>query len=84
MIGRIEWTHSARRDLRRLDSQVSRRVVSAVVEFAGRRRGDTKKLRGSETEWRLRVGDWRVRFTYVEQGKTIMILRVLHRSQAYR
>ena len=84
MSSRVEWTASARRDIRRLDSPVARRVVVSVVEFAESGRGDVIKLQGTEMEWRLRVGDWRVRFTFTDQGHTIMILRVLHRSQAYR
>ncbi|MCY4596273.1 MAG: type II toxin-antitoxin system RelE/ParE family toxin [Bryobacterales bacterium] len=33
--------------------------------------------------WRLRVGDWRVFYTYESVSRTIVVARVLHRSQAY-
>ncbi len=34
-------------------------------------------------EWRLRVGDLRVRFAYVEEDDVILVLRVLPRGKAY-
>ena len=34
-------------------------------------------------EWRLRVGDLRVRFAYVDEEEAIVVLRVLPRGKAY-
>ncbi len=48
------------------------------------RRGDLQKLHGSREEWRLRVGDYRVRFLPDSGSQVIAILRVLPRDQAYR
>lgn len=45
-------------------------------------RGDIAKLVGSDDEWRLRVGEWRVRFT--RQDGIVYVLRVLPRGRAYR
>jgi len=47
-------------------------------------RGDIRRLTGIEKEWRLRVGDWRVRFTRVQATHTVSVLRVLPRGRAYR
>jgi mRNA-degrading endonuclease RelE of RelBE toxin-antitoxin system len=38
----------------------------------------------SSREWRLRVGDWRVRFTFDDEQRVIVVLRVLPRGRAYR
>jgi mRNA-degrading endonuclease RelE of RelBE toxin-antitoxin system len=35
-------------------------------------------------EWRLRVGDWRVRFDRDDEAQAIVVLRVLPRGRAYR
>jgi mRNA-degrading endonuclease RelE of RelBE toxin-antitoxin system len=35
-------------------------------------------------EWRLRVGDWRVRMRFVAAHRTVVVLRVLPRGRAYR
>ena len=81
---RIDWTDPAARDLRRLDRTTFRRVTRAVISFAETGHGDIAKLQGREPEWRLRAGDWRVRFTFADNGQTMRVLRVLHCREAYR
>ena len=45
--------------------------------------GNVKRLQGIDPpEYRLRVGDYRVRFH--REGETIRILRVRNRREAYR
>jgi mRNA-degrading endonuclease RelE of RelBE toxin-antitoxin system len=44
--------------------------------------GDIKRLRGSG-EYRLRAGDWRVRFERDDRQLTIVVVRVLPRGRAY-
>lgn len=70
--------------MRRLDRQMMSRVHEAVLRFAETGQGNVVKLQGSDTEWRLRVGDWRVRFVYDYQSTIIRIVRVLPRGRAYR
>lgn len=74
----------ARRDLERLDRSVADRVTRALALLAEGDRGDVQRLRGKEREWRLRVGDWRVRFIYRAEDEVIEVLRVLPRGRAYR
>jgi mRNA interferase RelE/StbE len=79
------WVFSdrAQRDLRRLDRQVAQRVIAALDRLCSAPPvGDVVKLTGSD-EWRLRVGDWRVRFARDDTG-TIIVTRVLPRGRAYR
>jgi mRNA interferase RelE/StbE len=59
-------------------------VWGAVSRFAATGRGDVKRLQGLPTEFRLRVGKWRVRFSLDEARPVIHILRVLPRGEAYR
>jgi len=35
-------------------------------------------------EYRLRVGDWRIFYDVDQESKTVVILRVMHRREAYR
>lgn len=78
------FTARARRDFRRLDAPVQRRVTDALDRLVDDPpQGDVVKLAGSDDEWRLRVGDWRVRFTRSDDG-TVYVLRVLPRGRAYR
>jgi mRNA interferase RelE/StbE len=78
------FTGRARRDLQRLDQPVQRRIIDALDRLTGDPpSGDVVKLTGSHAEWRLRVGDWRVRFERDSTG-LIHVLRVLPRGRAYR
>jgi mRNA interferase RelE/StbE len=78
-------TDGAKRDLKSLDVQTASRIVVALERLATGEHGDVKRLAGIRPpQWRLRVGDWRVRFQYDHPGRTIQALRVLHRGEAYR
>ena len=59
------------------------RIFSALHRFAESGEGDIKKLKGEEGELRLRVGDYRVRFSEALDG-TLHIHSVRHRGEAYR
>jgi mRNA interferase RelE/StbE len=84
----VSWTvvltASAQRDLRRLDRPVAARILDAITRLAGTGQGDVTRLHGVADEWRLRVGDWRVRFRFDYATRTLAVLRILPRGQAYR
>jgi mRNA interferase RelE/StbE len=76
-------TPPARRDLRRLDPPIKRRIVAALDRFvADPHAGDIRKIAGGE-EWRLRVGEWRVRFNFDDDALLVVVTRVLPRGRAY-
>ena len=80
----VEVTPRARRDLRNLDPPIRRRVLDALDRVTGDPpAGDLAKLAGSE-EYRLRVGDWRVRVRLDRAARVVVVLRVLPRGRAYR
>jgi mRNA-degrading endonuclease RelE of RelBE toxin-antitoxin system len=69
-------TPPARRDLRRLDPPVKRRIVDALDRFvADPFAADIRKLNPIE---------WRVRFSFDDERRVIVVLRVLPRGRAYR
>lgn len=79
----IEWTEMALEDMAALDKGIAHRVRQSIERFAATGAGSIKKLQGIEpAEYRLRVGDYRVRF--YQQAETILILRVRNRREAYR
>lgn len=97
-----ELTHRAAKDLQRLDSPVRKRIVTAldrlVDELAeGSPLSNVRRLAGTDLEeWRLRVGDYRVRFQlafreFPVEGQPgasevglVVVVKVAHRSDAYR
>jgi mRNA-degrading endonuclease RelE of RelBE toxin-antitoxin system len=79
----IEWTGLALEDMGALDKGIARRVKHTVERFAVTGAGNVKRLQDIDPpEYRLRVGDYRVRFHL--EGETIRILRVRSRREAYR
>jgi len=59
-------------------------VVNALKHWAATGHGDVRKLKGTDPpEWRLRVGDLRVRMDLAPLG-VARILRILPRGKAYR
>ena len=81
----VRWTASAQREADRLDSQVRRRIVAALDRFAATEQGDVVRVKDVvPRQYRLRAGDWRVRFTLDRAAGVLNVLRVLPRDQAYR
>lgn len=80
---KIAWSGQARSDIRRIDRETAMRIFAALQHFAETGVGDVKKLKGESGELRLRVGDWRIRFTE-EPDDTLRIHSVHHRREAYR
>jgi len=80
---KIDWSEGARADVRRIDQKTAMRIFTTIQRFAETGEGDVKGLKGESGELRLRVGDYRVRFTSEANG-TIRIHAVRHRREAYR
>jgi mRNA-degrading endonuclease RelE of RelBE toxin-antitoxin system len=79
----IEWTGTALEDMAALDKGIARRVKQSVERFADTGAGSVKRLQGLDPpQYRLRVGDYRVRFHLA--GERIQVLRVRNRREAYR
>jgi len=70
---------AAIKDLKRL-SRTDRERISAAIDRLPA--GDTRRLRGQPAGWRLRVGDWRVRFERDDVARRIHILAVRARGSA--
>jgi len=79
----VRYAPSARRDLKRLDPQIARRVLAAIDRLLDQDPTlDIRRLTGT-SEGRIRVGDWRVRFERDTAAREVVILRVLPRGRAY-
>jgi len=81
---RIEWKHSAIKELKHLPNEVVARIVRAVEELAENPFPvGVKKLVGSEGTYRIREGSYRVVFTVAPSSLVIEITRVAHRKDVY-
>ncbi len=80
---KIAWTDQAKADLRTIDQATALRILHIVARYLATGEGDVKRLQDVEPpEFRLRVGDYRVRFH--DLGDSILVLAVKHRREAYR
>lgn len=83
MAKRVDWTNQAKADVRAIDQQTALRVLHGLALFIATDEGDVTKLTDIDPpEYRLRVGDYRVRF--YDRGDTIEIVAVKNRREAYR
>ena len=84
----MNWTYvlatPAQRDMRRLEETLRQRILQAIRRYTSDGLGDVVKLKDRQEEWRLRVGEYRVRFRRDTANQTIVVLRVQPRREAYR
>lgn len=82
---KIEWKQSAKKELKKLDRQIIPRILQAVESLADNPYSSgSKKLIGSNSNYRLRVGDYRIVYNIESSILTIEIIKVGHRRDIYR
>lgn len=83
---RIALTASAQRAQRKLDPQVTRRILAFLRERAAADfYSHGKSLQGDRAGyWRYRVGDYRVICSLENERLRVLVLRVAHRREIYR
>lgn len=70
----------AAKTLSEMDFQTQRRIVQAMLKLPA---GDVKQLQGYTDLYRLRVGKWRVIFSYPD-STTAMIEKIGTRGDVYK
>jgi mRNA interferase RelE/StbE len=61
------------------------RLTDRILALADNPRPDgVVKLRGSENEYRIRVGDYRVRYEIEDKNLIVLVLDCRHRREVYR
>ncbi len=82
---RVFLERAAERDLRRLPTRLHNRIISAIQALADEPRpSGCRKLSGSDHDWRIRVGDYRIVYEIDDNAKEVRVNRVRHRREAYR
>jgi mRNA interferase RelE/StbE len=69
------------KSLRRLPRPERERLLNAIADLPS---GDVRPLHGLPDGWRLRVGDWRVRFRRDDAERVIDVVLVAARGSAYK
>jgi len=82
---KIGWKVSSEQDIRRIDRQFIPRILNEIESLADNLfPGQTKKLKNSESSYRLQIGNYRVIYQLNIQKKAIIIYHVRHRKDAYK
>jgi mRNA interferase RelE/StbE len=85
MTYRVTMTATAVKERKRLDATSRKRVDAALKGLLENPRpSGAKKLSGSQHDWRIRVGDYRILYEVDDEGRLITIWRIAHRREAYR
>jgi mRNA interferase RelE/StbE len=80
----VALTSSAEKELRRLPRQLVARIIARLENLAANPRPqDSKKLKGGDREWRIRIGDYRVVYTIDDAKALVEVTRIRHRSDVY-
>ncbi len=84
----VSWDeYGAGRDLEALarrDPQLARRIRRSVTAYVETGHGDVLKMKGYADRWPEWVGEWRVIFTLDRVSRTLVVLSVAPRKDAYR
>ena len=82
---RVFLERAAERDIGRLSTGVHDRVIAAIQRLA-RNPGPAgcRKLAGTDNDWRIRVGDYRVIYEIADVIRVVRVSRVRHRREVYR
>jgi mRNA interferase RelE/StbE len=80
----ISFSRSARKELEVLPASLVQRIFSKIeLLTVSPRAAGCRKLKGYDDLWRIRIGDYRVIYSIVDDQLFIDIIAVRHRSQAY-
>ncbi|MCP4896171.1 MAG: type II toxin-antitoxin system RelE/ParE family toxin [bacterium] len=82
----IEVAPAARRQLKKLDHEMRRRIARRIDSLAEEPRPDgVVKLTGvSPSLYRVREGDYRILYAIEDEQLIVLVVRVAHRSNVYR
>ncbi len=75
----------AEQDLKRLSAGTFERIISHIKALAENPRpAGCRKISGSKNDWSIRIGDYRVIYEVKDEARSVRVMRVRHRREAYR
>ncbi|MFZ4667240.1 MAG: type II toxin-antitoxin system RelE family toxin [Prochlorotrichaceae cyanobacterium] len=78
-------TKSIQKDLDNLPNDIKDRVYSKIAQLSENPRSyGVTKLKGYENEYRIRIGNYRVRYEILDTDETVLLLQCKHRREVYR
>lgn len=76
---------AAEKDLKKIAAEERPKLAAAMRDLANEPRPTgCRKLVGSESDWRIRVGNYRVIYEIADEVRIVRIVRVRHCKDSYR
>ena len=80
----LRFRPAALRQLRKLDSQIARRIKSTTETLRTEPRPPGVKALTGQRGWlRIRVGDYRIVYEVRDSEPVVLVIQIGHRSQIY-
>jgi mRNA interferase RelE/StbE len=77
--------HAAEKDLKKLSAEDFHRIIPIIKALSDEPRpSGCRKITGSKSDGRIRIGEYRIIYEINEREKAVRIFRVKHRRDAYR
>ena len=81
----VEVAPAADRQIRKLDRETQRRVLTSLEKLGHEPRPQgSVKLQSAEDLYRVRVGDYRIIYEISDRRLLVLVLKVGHRSEVYK
>ena len=81
---RLEVSHTAHRQIRRLPTQTQDRIHRVIARLAENPRLPGNKKLTAREGYRVRMGDYRILYQVDDGAKVVIIYRVMSRGDVYR
>jgi mRNA interferase RelE/StbE len=76
---------AAERDLKNLSAKYFHSIISRLRSLPRTPRPPgCRKITGSKSDWRIRVGDHRIIYEINDKARTVKVMRIRHRREVYR
>jgi mRNA interferase RelE/StbE len=82
----VELAPAARRQLKKLDPPIQKRIFRRLKRLENQPKPDSAILLQGTTDtfYRIREGHWRIIYTIENDRLVVLVVRIAHRSNAYR
>ncbi len=81
---KIVFARSARKELENLPKSIVQRIIPKIEDLAkSPRPSGCRKIKGAFDLWRIRVGDYRIVYSVSDTTRTVDVIRIRHRRNAY-
>ena len=78
---KVNYNKDCLKYLKKLNRETQLRIIKAINELPF---GDIKKLKGSSSYYRLRIGDYRVIFDREDSNFAIKVIQIASRGDVYK